>query len=646
MRLEHGKTIELQIIPPGSKFKKKIELVKRGNRLWLKFGYDKRLLDEIKTSFTGPKWHGFDDPPIKQWSVADCFHNWWQLEYLQGKNPYARYLKNNASLIRAALSSAALHFDKPLYKHQKEMVFHLLDKKQCLISGEMGTGKTLAVIEAMERSGATYWLYVAPKSALHAVELEFIKWGATIWPQFVTYNALKKIVETWNPDKTLFEGVIYDECHRLKTPTTQRSVAAMHIADAIRTEHGDSGYIWLMSGSPAPKSPVDWYHQCEVACPGYLKEGNIHKFKERLGIQAAAENQITGGVYQQLVTWRDNESKCNVCGALQDDPKHDIINSISNGYHDFVPCKNEVALLYKRMSGLVLVKLKKDCLDLPEKQYQIIKCVPSPEILRVANMIAATATSTVSCLTLLRELSDGFQYKEETTGKSMCNVCFGNKFYAQWVYIGNEDDPDTPDDYEKDPNWKKQENPCLHCGATGLVDVVGRSTVFVDCPKEDALRDLIDQHDDIGRIVIYAGFTGSVDRCVAILQSIQGWDYIRVDGRGWTSSIGGNPTGLLRAFQEYQEKYPRIAFIGQPGAAGTGLTLTASPSIVYYSNDFNAESRIQSEDRIHRPGMDYNRGATIYDLVHLPTDQYVLDNLKKKRELQSISLGELKEALL
>lgn len=637
MLLETNQTVVLDIIPPGSKFKKKIEITKKGNRLWLKFGYDKRLLETVKTDFVGPKWHGFEDPPVKQWSVKDCYHNWWQLDYLQGRNPYAKYLQQIAHTFQ---------FDRPLYFHQGEMTFHLLDKKQCLISGEMGTGKTLAVIEAMERSGVTNWLYVAPKSALHAVELEFIKWSALLMPVFVTYNSLKKIVETWVPGKTVYGGVIFDECHKLKTPTSQRSEAAMHIADAIRSEHGDNGYIWLMSGSPAPKSPIDWWHQCEVACPGFLKEGSIHKFKERLGIVSNAENQITGGVYQQLVTWRDNEAKCNVCGALVDDPKHDMINSLEQGYHAFEPCKNEVSLLYKRMSGLVIVKLKKDCLDLPEKQYRIIECKPTAETLRIAQLIANTATSTVKCLTMLRELSDGFQYKEEKTGTEPCSVCHGAKFYAQWTYIGSDEEPEQPSDYEQSTDWEKRELPCPRCGATGEVDTFSRSTVFMECPKENALKDLLDQHDEVGRIVIYAGFTGSVDRCVNIVRSTQGWEFIRVDGRGWDSSIGGNPTGLLRAFQEYQDKYPRIAFIGQPGAAGTGLTLTASPSIVYYSNDFSFEARYQSEDRIHRIGMDFNRGATIYDLVHLPTDEYVRQNLLRKRELQSISLGELKEAVL
>jgi hypothetical protein len=53
---------------------------------------------------------------------------------------------------------------------------------------------------------------------------------------------------------------------------------------------------------------------------------------------------------------------------------------------------------------------------------------------------------------------------------------------------------------------------------------------------------------------------------------------------------------------------------------------------------------MQAEDRIHRIGMDKNRGALIIDLIHLPTDQLVLDNLKKKKALQSMTMGELEAA--
>ncbi len=184
------------------------------------------------------------------------------------------------------------------------------------------------------------------------------------------------------------------------------------------------------------------------------------------------------------------------------------------------------------------------------------------------------------------------------------------------------------------------------CGQTGLVWGEDVKTTEVPCPKEDALIEILDEHEDVGRLVIYAGFTGSIDRIERICQKFQ-WETIRVDGRGWRMSnqFVESDTDAIQRFQD-RKVTERIAFIGHPGSAGMGLTLTASPSILYYSNDFNAENRIQSEDRIHRPGMDLNRGATIIDLIHLPSDLKVLLNLQKKRDLQAITLGDMKESML
>jgi hypothetical protein len=67
---------------------------------------------------------------------------------------------------------------------------------------------------------------------------------------------------------------------------------------------------------------------------------------------------------------------------------------------------------------------------------------------------------------------------------------------------------------------------------------------------------------------------------------------------------------------------------------------------VFYSNDFTPESRAQAEDRIHRPGIDKNKGATIVDLFHLGTDRKVLDVLKDNRRLEKLTLGELQEMMV
>jgi SNF2 family DNA or RNA helicase len=152
----------------------------------------------------------------------------------------------------------------------------------------------------------------------------------------------------------------------------------------------------------------------------------------------------------------------------------------------------------------------------------------------------------------------------------------------------------------------------------------------------------MDELDDIGRIVIYAGFQGSIDKVIAVVKEA-GWNYVKADGRGWVTDTEGDG---LENFTQKLTEYPKMAFIGQPGAAGMGLNLQVSPMIVYYSNSFNGEDRKQSMNRCQRPGMDKERGCTIVDFVHLPTDQLVLDNLEKKDWLQKLTMGAIQQCLI
>jgi SNF2 family DNA or RNA helicase len=409
-----------------------------------------------------------------------------------------------------------------------------------------------------------------------------------------------------------------------------------------------------MSGTPAPKSPADWWNICEIACPGFLREGDLFKFKRRL---AHVENvdSVTGGTYPRLVAWKDSEDRCGQCGLMRDDPRHDI--SVP-GFHMWVQGKNEVANLYKRMSGLVMVKLKKDCLDLPEKRYKIIRLKPSPSTLSAAKLIVARSPRAITALTLLRELSDGFQYRDEEVGVETCSNCKGAGVVDECFFEDRPDEYPTQEELVAGLRFTYDENgipigsepfrvgkrkiDCYWCSGTGQQAKVARGVEEVPCPKEDALKSILEDHEEHGRLVVYAGFTGSVDRCCSIARRQQ-WEVVRVDGRGWHSSVPGlaRASDMLRTFQGGHEDHPRLVFVGQPSSAGMGLTLTASPTICYYSNDFNGESRIQSEDRIHRIGMDKNRGATIIDLIHLDTDQLILDNVKLKRKLQDMTMGEL-----
>ena len=81
---------------------------------------------------------------------------------------------------------------------------------------------------------------------------------------------------------------------------------------------------------------------------------------------------------------------------------------------------------------------------------------------------------------------------------------------------------------------------------------------------------------------------------------------------------------------------PKIQyFIGQPQSGGIGLTLTAAEYAIYYSNSFDLETRLQSEDRCHRIGTTTN--VTYIDLEASKTiDSKIIKSLRTKKSLADV----------
>ena len=80
-------------------------------------------------------------------------------------------------------------------------------------------------------------------------------------------------------------------------------------------------------------------------------------------------------------------------------------------------------------------------------------------------------------------------------------------------------------------------------------------------------------------------------------------------------------------------------FVGNPKTGGYGLTLTSSHTVVYYSNDYSLEVRMQSEDRAHRIGQ--KSSVTYVDIIAEETvDTKIVKSLRKKINIASEVLGE------
>jgi len=85
---------------------------------------------------------------------------------------------------------------------------------------------------------------------------------------------------------------------------------------------------------------------------------------------------------------------------------------------------------------------------------------------------------------------------------------------------------------------------------------------------------------------------------------------------------------------------PRCRFIvGTPSTGGYGITLTAANTVIYYSNGYDLEKRLQSEDRAHRIGQKKN--VTYVDIIAENTvDEKIVKALRDKINIASQVLGE------
>jgi SNF2 family DNA or RNA helicase len=101
---------------------------------------------------------------------------------------------------------------------------------------------------------------------------------------------------------------------------------------------------------------------------------------------------------------------------------------------------------------------------------------------------------------------------------------------------------------------------------------------------------------------------------------------------------------IVTRFQDDQDELR--FFVGNPSTGGYGLTLTAANVVVYYSNSFDLEKRLQSEDRAHRIGQTKN--VTYIDLIAVNTvDEKIVRALREKINIATQVLGEdIKEWLI
>lgn len=106
----------------------------------------------------------------------------------------------------------------------------------------------------------------------------------------------------------------------------------------------------------------------------------------------------------------------------------------------------------------------------------------------------------------------------------------------------------------------------------------------------------------------------------------------------------------VKMFSQIADHSEHGLLCAQPQAGGFGLNLTASHTVCYLSNDFSLANRLQSEDRVHRPGQ--QSVVTYTDFVacgpngQKTVDHVVLKALQTRSDLATWTARAWRDALV
>ena len=153
--------------------------------------------------------------------------------------------------------------------------------------------------------------------------------------------------------------------------------------------------------------------------------------------------------------------------------------------------------------------------------------------------------------------------------------------------------------------------------------------------KNNRISSLLELLEEVeGKVIIWANYVYDIKQIVSAIKKQYGEDSI--------VEYYGNIEAKQR--QENIEKFqdpnsPVRFFVGNPQTGGYGITLTAANNVVYYSNGYDLEKRLQSEDRAHRIGQ--KKAVTYIDLIAPKTvDEKIRKALRKKINIATEVMGE------
>ena len=152
--------------------------------------------------------------------------------------------------------------------------------------------------------------------------------------------------------------------------------------------------------------------------------------------------------------------------------------------------------------------------------------------------------------------------------------------------------------------------------------------------KNNRLNELMDVLDEVeGKAIIWAHYQHDIKSIVKEIEKVHGQGSV-------VTYYGLTPQDERQDnIKKFQDDDDTRFLVGTPSTGGYGITLTAANTVIYYSNGYDLEKRLQSEDRAHRIGQ--KKSVTYVDILAEDTvDEKIVKALRKKINIASQVMGE------
>ena len=172
----------------------------------------------------------------------------------------------------------------------------------------------------------------------------------------------------------------------------------------------------------------------------------------------------------------------------------------------------------------------------------------------------------------------------------------------------------------------------LHQITCGHVTFDDGDTKEIKSNRMNELLNILEEVD--GKVIIWANYRFDIKKIQQTLSEKFGADSVATY---YGDTKDKDRQDIVEKFQDKNSslKY----FVGNPSTGGYGLTLTAAHTVVYYSNSYDLEKRMQSEDRAHRIGQ-VNKVTYVDMIAEGTVDEKIVRSLRSKIDIASEVMGE------